>query len=74
MRGVEKGKVEKGKKRTTVEKGDFQDGVKGEERIKIRWKCVQREQETEATKIELWNMKLRLDDLPVWLNGWLESR
>ena len=42
MRGVEKGKMkmEKGKKRTTVEKGDFQDGVKGEERIKIRWKCV----------------------------------
>ena len=40
MRGVEKGKMEKGKNRTSVEKGDFQDGVKGEERIKIRWKCV----------------------------------
>ena len=42
MRGEEKGKMKmkKGKERTIVEKGDFQDGVKGEERIKIRWKCV----------------------------------
>lgn len=38
--GVEKGKMtmDKGKERTSVEKGDYQDGVKGTERIKIRWK------------------------------------
>lgn len=38
--GVEKGKMkmDKGKERTSVEKGDYQDGVKGEKRIKIRWK------------------------------------
>ena len=38
--GVEKGKMtmDKGKERTRVEKGDYQDGVQGKERIKIRWK------------------------------------